>query len=114
MMDYIELGLNPPVLKWEAPTENVDGSQIKGPLSYNVYRTEFGSVLGPENVFFNVVGDLQPDGKYTLPTGQFPLGTHVVVLTAVDTEGDESDYSNAVVFTITDEIPPRPPVMLAL
>jgi len=34
---------NPIELAWSAPTENVDGSAIVAPLTYNVYRSHNGA-----------------------------------------------------------------------
>ncbi|MBI4053332.1 MAG: fibronectin type III domain-containing protein [Candidatus Diapherotrites archaeon] len=28
------------IIQWQAPTQNTDGSQISGPLSYNIYRSK--------------------------------------------------------------------------
>lgn len=103
----IDKGKNPSNINWEAPTENVDGSAISGPLNYNLYRK------APEEIdyefYFVVVGSLQEDGTYVAPLSDFPEGSHEVVLTAVDSEGDESGYSNSIGFTIG--VAPRPPVL---
>ena len=107
-MAAIEKGKNPANLRWQPPTQNVDGSPVSGPLSYNLYRKDPGDLA--YSFFFVVVGDLQQDGTYVAPIENFPEGSHEIVLTAVDTEGDESGYSNSVGFTIG--IAPQPPVLL--
>ena len=107
-MADLEKGKNPANLRWQAPTENVDGSPISGPLSYNLYRRTPGDT--EYTMFFVVVGDLQTDGTYVAPVENFPEGSHEIVLTAVDAEGDESAYSNSLGFTIG--VAPRAPVLL--
>lgn len=107
-MADIEKGKNPENLGWRAPTENIDGSPISGPLSYNLYRRDPGAT--DYEFFFVIVGDLQPDGSYVAPISDFPEGSHEIVLTAVDVEGDESAFSNSVGFTIG--VAPKAPVLL--
>ncbi len=107
-MADIEKGKNPANLEWFAPTENVDGSPLSGPLSYNLYRKDPGD--SEYTFFYVVVGELQPDGRYVAPLQSFPEGSHEIVMTAVDAEGDESGYSNSVGFTIG--VAPKAPVLL--
>jgi hypothetical protein len=96
MMADVEKGKNPENLVWQAPTENVDGSPISGPLSYNLYRKD---AAGEWQFFYVIVGELD-----------FPEGSHEIVLTAVDAEGDESAYSNSMGFTIG--VAPKAPVIV--
>jgi len=107
-MADIEKGKNPDNLRWQAPTENIDGSPISGPLSYNLYRKDPSEQ--DYSFFFVIVGALQADGTYEAPLENFPEGSHEIVLTAVDAEGDESAYSNSVGFTIG--VAPNAPVLL--
>lgn len=109
-MADLERGENPGVLRWEAPTVNVDGSPINGPLSYNLYRSADESIDSGD-LFYVVVGELQPDGSYEAPLNQMPEGRSVVALTAVDADGDESAFSNTMGFTV--RIIPNPPVLVA-
>ena len=106
-MADIDKGKNPENLEWIAPTENVDGSPISGPLSYNLYRKEPGAA--DYQFFYVIVGELQGD-KYVAPLQNFPEGSHEIVLTAVDTEGDESAYSNSMGFIVG--VAPKAPVLL--
>lgn len=108
-MADIELGKNPAALRWQAPTENEDGSAISGALDYTLYRKDPGS-SDPYVNFMVIVGDLQVDGTYSAPLPQFPEGSHEIVLTAKDEQGDESAFSNSVSFTIG--IAPKAPTFL--
>ena len=110
-MADIEKGVNPVDFRWTAPTENEDGSPINGPLNYNMYRSAI-EVINPETDFFYVVvGTLQTDGSYQAPLDQFPEGRHVIALTAVDADGDESGLSNTLGFRVG--IAPNAPTLLA-
>jgi hypothetical protein len=106
MMADVEKGKNPENLVWQAPTENVDGSPISGPLSYNLYRKD---AAGEWQFFYVIVGELQGD-RYVAPLQDFPEGSHEIVLTAVDAEGDESAYSNSMGFTIG--VAPKAPAIV--
>lgn len=113
-MADIDKGVNPTApLVWEAPTQNVDGSPVKGPLTYNLYRadTEAALVKSPDTLFMALPGQLNPDGRYEAPLPLFPEGEHVIALTAVDTDGDESALSNTLGFRIG--IAPKAPVIVA-
>ena len=112
-MADLDWGVNPTQnLKWRAPTENVDGTPVKGPLTYNLYRadTVAAFVKSPDTFFLTIPGQLNTDGFYEAPLPDFPEGDHVVALTAVDTDGDESALSNTVGFRIG--IAPKAPVIV--
>lgn len=111
-MASVEIGINPSAFTFEAPTENTDGSAVKGPLSYNVYRSDTEVIDIANGAFFVLVASLNPDGTYTAPLDLFPEGRTVFALTATDIEGDESDLSNTMGFSITDGIAPKAPVLL--
>ena len=108
MATDINKGKNPSNFEWVPPTQNVDGSPVSGPLSYNLYRRDPGQI--DYTFFFVVVGTLQTDGNYIAPLSDFPEGSHEIVLTAVDAEGDESSYSNSLGFTIG--VAPKAPVLV--
>jgi len=109
-MADIEKGVNPTSFSWQAPTENVDGSPVNGPLNYNLYRSSTEVVNPDTDFFYVVVGTLQTEGVYSAPLDQFPEGRHVIALTAVDADGDESALSNTLGFRIG--IAPNPPLLL--
>ena len=67
-MADIEKGKNPENLRWQAPTENVDGSAISGPLSYNLYRRSPGETEYQQ--YFVIVGELH--SAYRELRGGFP------------------------------------------
>ena len=50
--------------------------------------------------------------SWIAPNGTFALGTHVCQATAVDTEGQESDRSNSVNFTVSLERPKAPTLVV--
>jgi len=107
-MADIDKGKNPENIRWQAPTENVDGSAISGPLSYNLYRKDPADA--EYTLYFVIVGNLQADGTYVAPVENFTEGSHEIVLTAVDSEGDESAFSNSLGFTIG--VAPKAPILL--
>lgn len=109
-MADIEKGINPADFSWQAPTSNVDGSVINGPLNYNLYRSSTEVVNPDTDFFYVVVGTLQSDGRYTAPLTDFPEGRHVIALTAVDADGDESALSNTLGFRVG--IAPNAPTLL--
>ena len=112
-MADIERGDNPKFLSWHAPTENVDGTPITGPLVYNLYRADNEDLISSmPSLHYSMPGTLQPEGHYRAPLEQFAPGRHVIALTAVDADGDESAFSNTLGFTITVGVDPRPPVLL--
>ena len=113
-MADIEKGTNPEEnLTWQAPIENTDGSPVKGPLTYNLYRAddEASLVRSPTALFMALPGQLNVDGLYEAPLPDFPEGRHVIALTAVDVQGDESELSNTVGFRIG--VAPLAPLIVA-
>ena len=76
-------------LNWTAPTTNTDGSSLDDLQGYKVY---YGS--GSPCNFTNTldIGNVTPP-SYTL---SLPNGTYCFAITAYDTDGYESDYSNTV------------------
>lgn len=73
-------------VRWVAPTENVDGSPIQGALTFGIHAGPGASSL----VRIATVPDPAREHSW-----QCPAGTHVAV-TAIDSEGDESAYSNII------------------
>ena len=112
-MADIEKGLNPAEYSFQAPTENVDGSPVSGPLTYNVYRKELESDPFGDPYLTLPPGLVEVDGRYTVQIDNFVPGRHVIALTATDIDLEESDFSNTLGFRITDGIAPQPPLLLA-
>ena len=113
-MADIEKGLNPAEFKFWAPTQNVDGTPVDGPLTYKVYRFGDEADPGTAQEYITLPPDLNQDvdGAYIVPLPQFVAGRHVIALTASDIDGDESALSNTLGFTKTAVgVPPSPPVL---
>ncbi len=78
-------------LTWEPPTTNADGTPLNDLAGYRVY---FGPGSG-NYIYKNDVGNV------TLCTiGGLTQGTWCFAVTAYDTSGNESDYSNETCVTI--------------
>ena len=99
---------------WQPPTENVDGTDIVGPLAYAMH-------YGPSSRTYDSVVDIAAGAADPHPTDPDALcetrddvaaGQYYVALTAIDQNGDESDYSNEVIVTASDPVVPMPPVIL--
>ena len=78
-------------LSWDAPTTNEDGTPLEDLAGYKVYRgtapRTYGTPVDVGNVLsHNIIG-----------LGE---GTHYFAVTAYDTSGNESKYSNEVSKTI--------------
>lgn len=76
------------VLTWQPPTENADGSPLNDLAGYRVH---YGNVSG---VYTNVINVANIN---TCSVGDLPLGQTVYfAVTAYDTSGNESGYSNEI------------------
>jgi len=78
-------------LSWDPPTTNIDGTPITDLAGYKVY---YGNSSGT----YTSSIDVGNTTTYTI-TGLQP-GTYYFAVTAYDTSGNESDYSNEVTETI--------------
>jgi len=92
---------------WVAPSEREDNtpislSEIAG---YNIFC---GTEVGVYPIMIPI-----PDGSSTgtvLENSELPLGTNYCVMTTVDTDSRESQYSNIIVVEMTlEKSPPKPP-----
>lgn len=109
-MADIEKGKNPENFKFQAPTTNVDGSAIVGDLIYKVYAEDYAGAF-VELLVLPPSLNKDVDGNYIVPLEYFREGSWVIALTATDSEGDESGFSNTMSFSIA--VAPRPPLLLA-
>lgn len=111
IMADIDKGKNPANFKFQAPTENVDGSPVSAPLTYKVYRA--ANSVDPLEEFLVLPASLNQDvdGNYVVPIEDFSEGSHVIALTATDAEGDESGFSNTLGFSIA--VAPKAPVIIS-
>jgi hypothetical protein len=75
-------------LRWQAPTQNVDGSALTGLAGYRVY---YGSISR------SYTDQRSLAATATRIDVQLTAGTYYFAMTAIDTEGNESAYSNEVV-----------------
>lgn len=87
-IDVVALTVGSATLFWNAPTENADGSDLTDLAGYNVYygtsldSMTLGGTVDNSTVTTHLVENLTP-------------GTWYFVVTAYDTSGNESDYSEA-------------------
>lgn len=99
-------------LRWQAPTQNVDGTPLEDLCCYKIYWGEQSR---------NYTQELDvPDGTSTNRSFSFPLNSEgqtnwYFAMTALDDDGNESAYSNEILkivtVTVTDNRPPAPPVL---
>lgn len=90
-------GVEATTLKWQAPTENEDGTDIDYPLAYNLYVDDEPVLTFP--------GTLNDDGMYSFPLADVPAlsvpGDYTLSLTAFE-DGKperESDHSGTIIVT---------------
>ena len=77
----------PLILTWDAPTTNADGTPLTDLAGYKIY---YGTSSGS----YTTTVDAGNVTTYNVPA--LPSGTYYFAVTAVDTSGNESDYSNEV------------------
>lgn len=117
-MADIERGTNPESFRFRAPVSDTEGNPVNGPLTYNLYRGDSDTAVDLEQEVYLV---LPPDiavveedpvngDIYEVPLPDFVEGRHVIALTAVDADGDESVKSNTLGFRIG--VAPEAPVFL--
>ncbi|MBI5192590.1 MAG: fibronectin type III domain-containing protein [Nitrospirae bacterium] len=85
-------------LSWTAPTTNVDGTTLTDLSGYKVY---YGTSSGTYNSTVDA-GNVTTTNIINLTE----MVTYYFVVTAYDTAGNESNYSNEVSKTIPDSTPP--------
>ncbi len=107
-------------LSWVAPSENVDGSELTDLAGFNLY---WGTASGD---YSDSLLAIEPDltsGQFAISPGPLdlaPLLTGPVdlyfAMTAYDSEGNESAYSNEVLKSVVfvDNVPPAPPAMFEI
>lgn len=76
-------------VEWQPPTENVDGSPLTDLDGFRIY---YGELSGAYTDQVAVA-----DGGLTRYDLTLPSGSYYVAMTALDTDGNESAYSNEVV-----------------
>ena len=78
---------NSTTLTWDAPTINADGTALTGLAGYKIY---YGTSTGS----YTTTVDAGNFTTYTVPA--LSAGTYYFAVTAYDTSGNESNYSNEV------------------
>lgn len=81
-------------LTWIAPTTNVDGTHLTDLAGYKVY---YGTTRGPYAQFIDT-GNVNT--TYTLDVSGLAPGTYYIAVTAYNSSGSESVYSNAVTVVV--------------
>ena len=93
------------VLSWDPPTTNTDGSWLTDLGGYRLYygtaSGNYGSVIDAGNVITHTVTELSG-------------GTYYFAVTAYDTSGNESGFSNEVSKTFTSVTIPAPNALQAV
>ena len=85
-----EDGVNSLMLSWNAPTTNEDGSILTDLAGFKLY---YGTRSGQYSQVINV-------GDYTTAEiGDLGSGTYYLAITAYDTYGNESSFSNEIYHT---------------
>jgi hypothetical protein len=92
-VSVVSTGTNVATLSWIPPTENVDGSPLLDLSGYKIY---FGTTQGNYTELVNLANP----GLTMYVADTLGLGTYYFVITAYDSAGDESDYSNVASKTI--------------
>jgi len=77
---------------WDAPSSNTDGSPDTDLAGYKIY---YGTVSGIYTAFINV-GNSTSIPVATLSSAVAVQGLYFIAVTAYDTAGNESGYSNEV------------------
>lgn len=121
--DQADLPLNSVCVEWQAPTENVDGSPVPdtGPGSIAQYRLFWSTTVGSYNVADSILINDPTLREFTTAEGTIsiprpPAGGDVdlfLVMTAINTETEESAYSNTVgrVITFPAPVPGEPTIL---
>ena len=110
-------------IEWQAPVENVDGSAIPatGPGSLTGFRLFYSTTQGSFNIGDSLLITDPTLTEFTTADGQIVIPRPTdgfteelyLVLTAINTESEESGYSNTVMRTLQFPIPvPGSPAIL--
>ena len=93
-------------ISWTAPTTNMDGTPLTDLIGYKIYC---GSATGN----YTIIKDVSNVTQYLLTNLFTAGGVYYCVVTAYDTFGNESGYSNEVNFNykLTS---PKAPVLVGI
>jgi len=84
-------------LAWDAPTTNTDGSALNPATDLSQYKLYYGTV---PLTYTNVVNVTNPGTTTISKTLNLSSGTYYFTVTAVDSAGQESSYSNEITKTL--------------
>jgi hypothetical protein len=86
-------------ISWDAPTTNSDGTNltVTDLAGYKVY---YGKKVDNNSILFGNVIPVSNVNETTVTILNLTSGTYCFAVTAYNTEGDESDYSNIVSKTV--------------
>ena len=102
---FLSIFLVAVTLSWDAPTTNEDGSPLTDLAGYKLY-------CGPSVNNYLPIKDVGGVLEYPV-SNDLADGVHHCVVTAYDTSGNESNYSDEVVFPL-DRVGPGAPTNLRL
>lgn len=92
---------NSATLSWDAPITSADGTPLTDLMGYKVY---YGAGSGNYTEIIDVGSascqDINGQTECTTTVGNLSAGDYYFVVTAYDTSGNESNYSNEVSKTI--------------
>jgi hypothetical protein len=84
-------------LIWDAPTTNTDGSSLNPATDLSMYKIYYGTA---SQTYTQVVNVTNPGTTTISKALNLAPGTYYIVVTTVNTAGQESSYSNEGVKTI--------------
>ncbi len=76
-------------ISWQAPTQNVDGSQLTDLASYRIY---YGTQSGSYTQSVDVTDATATQHSFSAASGEY-----FVTMTALDMDGNESAYATEIV-----------------
>jgi hypothetical protein len=79
----------PPVVRWQAPTQNVDGTPLTDLAGFRLY-------WGSKSRSYTGNARISSPSQTQYRTDNLPTGTYFIAVTALDQQGNESAYSNEV------------------
>ena len=86
-VEVVQVGTNSIMISWLAPTENDDGTPL---VNLAGYRIRYGQQSG----LYNTMVNIDNPGLATYVINGLAAGTYYLVLSAVNMNGGESEYSN--------------------
>ena len=86
-VEVVQVGANSVMISWLAPTENDDGTPLTNLAGY---RIRYGQQSGLYSATINITNP----GLASYVISGLAAGTYYLVLSAVNTSGGESEYSN--------------------